>query len=167
MRNMLLIAAAALAMGTSAVSAAPVSESDKMFLTKEVQGSSYEMAIAKLATQKATKAPIKAYSRKIVADHTSANGSLMRLVKSKGMTAPTDMSSDDQGRLAKLQAASGPAFDKAYVDEITRINSEDTESSKRETASTKDAQIKGYVAQMTKMDAAHTKMGAGLKSVVS
>ncbi len=161
-----VILATTLALASAAAAAAPIADTDRTFLTSEVQGATYEVGIAKLATQKATKPQIRAYSKKIVADHSTANPELMRLAKSKSVTAPTGMSTADSARYEILKGDSGTAFDKAYVDEITRINSDDKDSFKKEMSATKDPQIKAYVAKFTRMDAMHAKMGEALKPMV-
>lgn len=143
---------------------ARVTDTDRSFLVQEVQGARYEIALAKIAENKATMPAIRDYAQKIVADHVTANPALMRLAKSKGVTLPAGMSKSDTAKLASLKAAKGKAFDTAYVDEVTRINAEDEDSFKKEAGATQDAQIKAYVARFGKMDAAHKKMGETLKA---
>lgn len=158
-----LVAALVIAGSATAV-IAKATDTDSAFLVQEMQGARYEIAIAKLAETKATTPAIKAYARKIVADHAQANTSLMQLSKAKGVAVPAGMSGADTAKLATLKQARGKAFDTAYVDEVTRINAEDEESFKKETSATQDEQIKAYVAKFSRMDAAHKKMGEALKA---
>ena len=57
----------------------------------------------------------------------------------------------------------GPDFDKAYLNEVTRINAQDESDSDREKASTKDQRISAYIQKFSDMDAKHKKMGEDLK----
>lgn len=162
-RKSALIAALVL-IGGSTAALAKVTDTDRSFLVQETQGARYEIAIAKLAATKAATPAIKAYAKKIVADHAQANPALMQLAKSKDVTIPAGMSTSDTAKLTTLKEAKGKAFDTAYVDEVTRVNSQDEDSFKKETGATQDAQIKAYVAKFSKMDAAHKKMGEALKA---
>lgn len=162
-RNTALIAALMLIGGSTTV-LARATNTDRSFLVQETQGARYEIALAKLAATRATTPAIKAYAKKIVADHAQANPALAQLAKAKGVTVSAGMSTSDTARLATLGKARGKAFDKAYVDEIVRINAEDEASFKKETAATQDAEIKAYVAKFGKMDAAHKTMGEALKA---
>lgn len=157
------LAAALLILGGSTAALAKVSDADRHFLSDEMQGARYEIAIAKLAETKATTPAIKAYARKVVADHLQANPALLQLTKAKGVAGLAGMTAGDTIKLARLRALSGKAFDTAYVNEVTRINAEDEESFKKEATATQDAQIKAYVAKFARMDAVHKQMGMALK----
>lgn len=156
-----LLAVLAVAGGTTAAHA-KATAADAAFLTQEMQGARYEIALAKLAQTRGTTPAIKAYARKIVADHSQANPALMQLGKAEGVAFPAGMTSGDTAKLARLGAARGKAFDTAYVAEVTRINAEDEASFKKEAAATRDPRIKAYVARFSSMDAAHKKMGEAL-----
>ena len=153
------------AFATALVFATPVlavTDTDKSFLSDEAQGSMYELAIAKLATTHATSPKVRAYSQKIVTDHEQANKALMMLAQGEGVTLPTSMSIADSARLEKLRLTSRSGFDKAYVDEVTRINADDEKSFAKEKQSTRDPKIKAYVAKFAAMDAKHKQMAEAL-----
>lgn len=157
------IAAMLLTIGGSTAAFGAVTNTDRAFLRQELQGARYEIAIAKLAETKATTPAIKAYARKIVADHSQANPALLQLMKMKAVPSPAGMTASDTAKLARLQQSRGKAFDTAYVDEVTRINTEDEDSFRKESSATHDAEIKAYVAKFSSMDAKHKQMGEALK----
>lgn len=80
--------------GATALSAAPTA-ADRSFLMDEGQGVEYEIAVAKLASNKATKPAIRAYAKKIVADHAQANPTLTKLTKAEGITVPAGLAIAD------------------------------------------------------------------------
>ena len=134
---------------------AAVSSADRSFLQHEAQGASYELAIAQLAQQKATRPDVKAYAQRIVSDHEQANAELSKLAQSKGVSLPTEMTSNDQTRLAGLQNLQGNDFDRSYVQESVRINAGDKRDFAKEAKTTHDPAIRAYVKQFTGMDAQH------------
>ncbi len=134
---------------------AAVSTADRSFLIHEAQGGAYELAIAQLATQKATHDDIKAYAQRIVADHEQGNKALQQLAQSKGVSLPTGMTHDEQTRFAGLQNLQGTDFDRAYVKAAVRINAEDRRDFANEAKTTHDADIHAYVQRFAAMDAEH------------
>ena len=158
--------AASLTLGSVAAQAR-ANEADKSFLTQDVQGGRYELALAKLGTTKATKPAIRRYAQMVAHDHIQANAALMRLVKSEGVNPPSGMTSKDDQMLAKLKTMSGSNFDRGFVDEMNRVNAEDEKSADQKKASTKDSAIKSYISQFAAMDAKHKQMAEQLRSAVS
>lgn len=166
-RKSVLAATAAVSLLTaSAALAAGLSDADRTFLTKDVQGARYELALAKSAQAKAVNPRVRRYASTIIRDHEKANTALMRLAREEGVKPPAGMTSEDAQTLAKLKGMSGPAFDKAYLDEVTKINSQDQTDSDQEKASTQDARIKSYIQKFAAMDDKHKTMGEDLKKSV-
>ena len=143
---------------------AAVSAADHSFLTHEAQGSAYELAIAQLAAQKATRNEVKAYAQRIVSDHEQANMALQQLAQSKGVPLPTGMTNDEQTRFAGLQTLQGAAFDRAYVKEAVRINAGDKRDFTKEAKTTHDADIRAYVQRFAAMDAEHEQAAEQLRA---
>lgn len=147
----------------SAAAHARATDADRKFLTQDVQGGRYELALARLGATKATKPAIRRYSQMVVRDHSVANAALARLARAEGVSAPAGMKAEDSARLAKLRGMDGASFDQAYVDEQIRINSEDKQDADKEKASTKEPAIKAYIARFAAMDAKHQRMAEQLK----
>ena len=147
---------------SGAAHAAGVSERDSKFLQTESQGAAYELAIAKLATQKATASDIKSYAQMVVSDHDQLNTELHQLASSKGVDLPADMTSKQQSDLQHLQGLSGDAFDRAYKEETTRVNGEDVKEDAAELAATGDADIRGFVQKLRAADVKHEEAGQKL-----
>lgn len=166
MRAMLLTGAA-LALSALAVAAeARATDADRSFLTQDVQGARYELALANLGKAKATKPAIRKYATIVARDHEQANTMLMRLARHEGVNAPGGMVEKDRKMLAQLRTMSGGNFDRAFVDEMNRINAEDKQSADKEKSSTSDEAIKSYISRFAGMDAKHKEMAAQLRNAV-
>ena len=164
MRLVQIVGLAALIAAPGFAHAATPNPTDKTFLIKDAQGGAYELASAKLATDKASRDAVKSYAQKLVSDHEQLNAALEKLGTDQGVQLPTDMTSADKKRLAKLEALSGPAFDKAYVAEAIRINTDDKHDAQKEQRTTKNEAIKSFIQQFAAMDDDHEKMARELKA---
>ncbi len=143
---------------------ATVSADDRSFLRHEAQGDAYELAIAQLAAEKATRGDVKAYAQRIVSDHEQANAALRHLAQDKGVQLPNGMTNDEQTRFSGLQNLHGADFDRAYVKEALRVNAEDKRDFAKEAKTTHDAEIRAYVQRFSAMDAEHEQAAKQLQT---
>ena len=146
---------------------AAVSAADRSFLQHEAQGAAYELALAQLAAQKATRDDIKNYAQQLITDHDQANAALDQLAQNKGVSLPKNLSSDDQTRLAGLQNLQGNDFDRSFVKEAVRINREDKRDFAKEAKTTHDPEIRAYVKQFSAMDRKHADEARQLQKSAS
>lgn len=166
MRNLLVTVGTVLSLSLGGAAMAKVNEADQAFLTQDVQGGRYELALAKLGVAKAKAPAVRRYSQELVRDHQSANATLMTLARQEGVSAPVGMTAQDQQKLTQMQRLSGAAFDKAFVGEMVQINAEDEQVAKKEKATTSDARIKAYIKRFEAMDAEHKRGALQLKGTV-
>ena len=79
-----------------------------------------EIAMAKLAEDKATNKDVKKFAEHMVKDHSKNNKSAMKLSRKLNMTptetqASIDTRANDEKALASLQALNGVEFDRSYM----------------------------------------------------
>lgn len=159
-----VVAGTAMAQATApATDAGQVSDQDKQFLTDDVQGSAYELAIANLTMHRTSRKDVKAYAAKVVSDHKTYNKALQELAASKGVTSPTQMTAADQKRYATLESRLGRTADDTFIKEAIRINADDKKTSAQEASSTSDPDIKAFLSKFKAMDASHEKMALALR----
>ncbi len=144
-----------------------ISSSDREYLRKDAQGSVYDQSTAQLALQKAKSPTVHAYAVMLTSDHQRLNTELFSFARSRKLTLPVTMMASDKTKLNSLKAKSGSAFDKAYLQEAVKINSDDVQKGTKEIASTKDASVKalvgGFVATERKHLAAAKSLLAKMK----
>ena len=102
-----------------------VDKDDADFAVEAGNGGMAEVAMAKLAQQKATNPDVKAFAAKMITDHTKANDKLMALAKQKNITLPAAVSNDEQKKMDDMGKKSGKDFDKAYVSEMVDDHDKD------------------------------------------
>ena len=163
MRRPLVVLVAAVIMVGPALAQA-VDSADRDYLVQDAQGAAYELNLAKLAVDKASRADVKAYAGKLVADHETYNAALQALGKEKGLSLPNDMTSGDTVKLTALKALSGSLFDKAFIEQATSINAEDVKEADKERKSTKDEVIRSFIGKFASMDTEHEALAKKLNN---
>ncbi|WP_183562036.1 DUF4142 domain-containing protein [Mucilaginibacter sp. SP1R1] len=101
---------------TTGATGIAVDQGDAKFATDAANGGMAEVAVAKVAEQKAMNPKVKDFAAMMVKDHSQANDALMAIAKTKNITLPAAPSEDKQKELTDLSAKTGKDFDKAYVD---------------------------------------------------
>jgi putative membrane protein len=127
--------------------AAGSATADAAFVKKAADGGLAEVAMAKLAQEKAESAEVKAFAQKLEKDHTQANTELKQVASQKNITLPTAPSKMHQATHDKLSKLSGAAFDKAYVAAMLEDHQKDVREFQREASSGTDSDVKAFAAK--------------------
>lgn len=143
---------------------AAVSAADRSFLDREARGISYELAIAQLAVQKATRNDIKAYAQRIIAEHAQEDAMLKQIAQNQGVSLPAGMTHDEQTRFADLQGLQGAAFDRAYVAEMVRASAEDERDLTEGAQGSHDLGIRAYANRFGAVAAEHEHAARQLRA---
>lgn len=98
------------------------------FVTQAAQTDAFERQEGRLAEQKAKNPQVRAFAREMVRDHTRTTQNLQAAIRKAGMKPPPppQLSADQRHEIGELQGLSGPAFDKAYIDQQvqTHVNAQ-------------------------------------------
>jgi len=115
---MKIIFASLLALGLPAAAFAQttndLSAQDRNFVITAAAAGIAEVQAGQLAAAKGDSA-VQAVGNRMVADHGKANDTLNAIAATKGVTPPTQVTSDQAAELTQLQGLSGAAFDSAYL----------------------------------------------------
>lgn len=158
---LLLPASLALAQTTSP---APVIQADRTYLQKDSRGAEYELELSQLALQKAQNPQVRQYAQMIVHQHEQANQQLQQVAQENGVMLPGKPNHQERQRLARLTNLSGPAFDKAYVQDVKRANQMDVKDEQKELGSTRNPTIRQFVQAEQQMDQQHTQAAQALQA---
>jgi putative membrane protein len=139
------------------------SNEDKTFLAFAAQGDQDEIAVSKVAEQKATNPDVKAFAEKMVREHTEMTASMKPFAEKWGITPPTGPDADHQKEIDKLNGLSGAAFDKEYMDAMVSDHTAVLKKFTTEVDDTKDPAFKTAVEQGKDKVAAHKNMAYDLK----
>jgi putative membrane protein len=119
-----------------------ISGPDAKFAVEAANGGLTEVELGKLAQEKASRTEVKNFGAMMVKDHSMANMEMKALAKSKRITLPDSISSEEQKLKNQLLAKSGAEFDKAYVAAMV-------EDHKKDIAAFEDARKKVKYPEMT------------------
>ena len=128
---------------------------DLLFLRHELHSSSYELAIARLAQQRAVSSDVQAYAGMLVNDHEAYDAALRDLAKQKGIALPSGLNKQGHAGVDRLAKLSGRAFDHAFIREARQLNSAALRAFRQEASRTADPAIRSFVQQSLPMDEKH------------
>ena len=74
-----------------------------------------EVADGQLAASKTTDPAVRAFARKMIADHTKANAQLTTIAKEEGFTLPVGIGAENAKMKASISKLDGKTFDSAYL----------------------------------------------------
>ncbi len=138
-----------------------LNKDDLKFVKAAATGGEIEVALGKLAADKATNADVKAFGQKMADDHGKANDELTKLAQSKGY----DLAAEKDKRQKKvdkkvddLSKKTGSDFDKAYVDDMVKDHEKDVDDFKKEAEKANDEDLKKWAAQTLPTLEEHLKM---------
>jgi len=117
---------------------------DSDFMMKAAQGGMAEVSAGNMASTKAQSADVKAFAKKMIEDHTKANGELKALATKKGVTLPTDVNAEQKATADKLSKLSGAEFDKEYVAAMVTDHEKTVALFETEAKSGTDADAKAF-----------------------
>lgn len=129
----------------TAKTAAPITvdQADAKFAVNAANGGMAEVMIGKLAQDKGS-AKVKEFGEMMVKDHSMANDELMTLAKSKNITLPAVVSSDELKNFNDLSKKNGADFDKAYVKLMVDDHKKDIKEFEDAEKDLKDPDLKAF-----------------------
>lgn len=93
------------------------------FVTRASTANILAVDESRLALDKAHDPNVKAFARRLFEDHRAAEAELRAAAIGSGATVAAMLDPERQRRVAALRAASGPAFDKAYLADQVAVHS--------------------------------------------
>jgi putative membrane protein len=132
-----------------------------VFVSKAIHGGMMEVAAGKLAASKGQRSDIKAFSAKMVKDHSTANTKLMTLLRSRGIpyNVPTAMNNN-----TILNQSKGDKFDRAYVQMMVKDHEKDVALFQKAAQTLPDPDVKAFAAQTLPILKEHLAM---IKSIAT
>jgi putative membrane protein len=144
--------AAAVGAGTAALpadaSAVPAGSADdpRIFLIAAASSGMLEVAASKMAREKATRADVKAFAERMIAEHAKAHDELKALAATRNITLTESMQAAHQADLDTLSRLEGSAFDQAYAQRIgVQAHMTTVALFQQAAAKMPDAELKAYI----------------------
>ena len=138
-------------------SASAVAEDDAEFAVAAANGGMAEVALSKIADEKATDPKVKEFAKQMITDHSKANAELKTLAASKNITLPSAPNEEKQKAAADLGAKSGTDFDKAYISQMKKDHNETVKLFEDAQKEVKDAELKAFIDKTLPVIKAHAE----------
>lgn len=136
---------------------------DRKFVKDAAMGGLTEVAMGKLATEKASSSSIKQYGEKLVNDHSKANDQLREVAKQQRVEIPESLDSKHQSKVDKLSKLSGPAFDRAFLKQQVKDHESDVRAFKDEARNGTQPTVKTFANQTLPTLQEHLELAKNLK----
>lgn len=154
MRFKVFIVGVALAVAAAATAGAQ-SAGDQAFVTKLAGVAMAEVELGTLAKDKASSREVKAFGQRMIDDHTKAGNELKGIAQRKNFAWPAALPPDAVALKDKLSKLSGPAFDRAYIDEMVKGHTEVLAVVQKEAQSGSDPDVKAWAVKASSSVRAH------------
>jgi len=128
------------------------------FAVKAAEGGMAEVALGKLALERAANPAVKEFGQRMVVDHTAANNELKAIAAKKNIQLPTDLDADQKSTVDKLSKLSGAEFDKKYMSDMVKDHEEDVEEFQTQAEKGNDPDIKAFAAKTLPTLQSHLQM---------
>jgi putative membrane protein len=165
--NRIVLIAAVLALGAVVVVAKTSSRplSDPEFVVKAAQGSSAEVALGRLATQKGRSETVRAFGQRMATDHARAKQKLEKIATQENIRLPEDLDKDAKQTYEKLSKLSGPDFDRAYALDMVKDHKKDVAGFQKEASAGKNETIRAFAAETLPTLQDHLKQAREIKDL--
>jgi len=121
--------------------------SDASFAKIADEGGLAEVKLGQLAEDKGSSQAVKDFGKRMVTDHTQADGQLKTAASTDKITLPTQVTAREEATYDRLSKLSGAAFDRAYARDMVRDHEADIAMFQREAKYGKDTSIKSFASQ--------------------
>lgn len=133
------------------------------FLQEVAVGNLVEIRSSELAKKTSTNAEVRRFADMMIADHQKNMAELKPLAQRNNVVLPTDLTPEKKREISQLQATTGSAFDRAYVD--LQLKSHQQTVAKFETIgqSLGDTDVRAFVDKSLPVLRNHLKMVSGMQ----
>jgi putative membrane protein len=135
---------------------------DETFAMNASEAGLTEVALGKLAEQKAASKNVKDFGQMMVADHGKANEELKALAKRKGIILPTECTKC-QEKISELDQLKGKDFDKKYIEMMVTGHKEVIAKFTTESSQGEDSDLKKWASDKLPTIKHHLTAAEGLK----
>jgi putative membrane protein len=129
--------------------ATSVSDKDRDFIKEAASGGMAEVKLGQLAQEKASDTGVRNFGRRMVDDHQAADARLKQVADKVGVAVPSTIDKKDQATYDRLSKLNGPAFDRAYMQEMVADHRKDIGDFQKEANAAKNPDLRNFVQQTT------------------
>jgi len=130
----------------ASTSAGSLTPADQEFVSTASEAGAAEVAMAKVATDRAASVEVKNFASRMTSDHEKVGDKLKTIASNKHIDVKDQPSKRDKAEIEKLSKLSGASFDREYVKEQLSAHKEAVALFQKESKSAKDSDLKQFAA---------------------
>jgi putative membrane protein len=112
-----------------------LAKTEKEFISDAIKGDNSEIALGQLALSKGAADSVKTFGQTLIDDHSKAKSEASAVAAKMGVSPPSEMSSEAQQEITKLQQLNGREFDQAFARDMVKDHEKDIAEFKKEAGS--------------------------------
>lgn len=144
MKTALILAAPAMVCLAAFPNVSNGAESEKEFLKQAAQSQLAEIKLVEIAVKRAGSEKVKQFGEQMIVDHSKANQEVTQLARQEGVDMPKELSPKQREKADKFSGLSGEAFDKAYMEYMTKDHRKDVMEFERSAQQIQDPQVRQW-----------------------
>jgi putative membrane protein len=146
--------------------ASSLSSADRKFMETAAQHGIAEVALGRIAAEKARSPEVKQFGERMVQDHTKANQQLMQLAQQKGVQLPKETDGKHKRMMESMSKMSADKFDREYMEEMVDDHKKDIGQFREAAKDAKDPDVKNFAATTLPVLEEHHKMAQSIHAKV-
>lgn len=139
----------------------------KDFIKKVAEINLGEVALGKLAQQKASDPAVKEFGKLMEQDHSNAQDQLRTLAQQKGVTLPSGPGAEGNNLKQQLSSTSGNQFDKTYVEHMLSGHKKAIAMLENEVENGQDQAIKNFAEKVLPTIQDHIRIAENIAGQMS
>ena len=143
-----------------------LTDTDRSFAIAAATAGKHEVALGRLAAERASNADVKAFANRMVQDHTRAGDELMQINSRRGITVPAEEDATFKQKVDRLTGLKGAEFDRAYMSEMVAGHTMMEEKVSGFVSSGNNADLKGWASKAQPTVREHLKLAQDLAAKV-
>jgi putative membrane protein len=168
MRKLHAAVAAVFMLGAAGLFAAQMDDDTANFMKQTARDGKHEVAMGKMAADKATNPDVKKFAQTLVDDHTKANQELMDLAQRFNMDlSGTDFKEEHAKHADQFDKATGAAFDRAFMNWALEDHNKAVDSFQNYIKNGKNADVVAFAGRWLPGLKQHQQMARDLSDRIS
>ena len=156
----LSIALVALGLSSTAFAADALSREDKEFLKNAGEMNMTEIALGKLAQERAFSPEVKSLGATLIADHTAMTKDLVALAKQKGVEMDVESTVGQKAMISAFKDKTGAEFDREFREHVAKDHEKGIRLYDDAAKDSKDPDVKAYaVKNLAAVQGHHAQVG--------
>jgi putative membrane protein len=141
-------------------------EMEQVFLQRAAEGQQVEIALGRLAAEKASNEQVKQFGRQMIQDHQKANREVLQLASKAGIRISTQLTDRQKQTQRTFAGLSGKAFDLAYMTFMLRDHVRDVNALEQSAQTLINAEVKSWAFSILPVLKEHLERAKAVASAI-